>query len=165
MQDEKNCWYDSGALTPLPVQLENGTRNNFNPIPFLKNKNIISLYLFKRVADNMSGLPLSKQVVRMIQALTSMIALITVSWMLKNIMWNYCHTYHWKHLWKITYPCVTWSTKSIHIRILDIKVNQFRGNNPEHDITKHLFTPDFRWCKRKKTKEEETIPLGLPTTL
>ena len=30
------------------------------------------------------------------------------------------------------------STKAIHIRILDLKINQVRGNNPEHDITKHL---------------------------
>ena len=34
-------------------------------------------------ADNMNGKPLGKQVGRMLQSLTSMIALITVSWMLK----------------------------------------------------------------------------------
>ena len=31
-------------------------------------------------------------------------------------MWNYCHTYDWKHLWKWLYPCIEWSTKTIHIR-------------------------------------------------
>ena len=47
--------------------------------------NIISLYLFKRLADNMSGFPLSKQGSIMIQELTSVIELITVSWMLKAV--------------------------------------------------------------------------------
>ena len=41
------------------------------------------MYLFKRVADDTSGFPLRKQVSRMIQSITLMIALITVSWMLK----------------------------------------------------------------------------------
>ena len=41
------------------------------------------MYLFKRVADYMNGLPISKKVARMLQQLTPMIALITVSWMLK----------------------------------------------------------------------------------
>ena len=51
----------------------------------------------------------------------------------------------------------------IHIRILDIKVNQFRGNNPEHVITKQLFNPDLGLCKRKKINIEEKITLVLPT--
>ena len=29
------------------------------------------------------------------------------------------------------------------MKILDLKVNQFRGKNLECDITKYLFTPDF----------------------
>ena len=27
---------------------------------------------------------------------------------------------------------------------IDLKFNQFRGNNPKHDITKHIVTPDLR---------------------
>ena len=42
------------------------------------------MYLFKRVTDDMSGLRLSKQVARMIQKLSSMIALLIVSWILKE---------------------------------------------------------------------------------
>ena len=71
-----NCWYDSVFWTPLPGQLENGTWTNFNPIPFLKIR--ISIYLFKREADGMS-----KQFSGMIQSLTSIIALITLSWIMK----------------------------------------------------------------------------------
>ena len=41
------------------------------------------MYLFKRVSDDMSGLSLGKKVPRMLQSLTSMIELITVSCMLK----------------------------------------------------------------------------------
>ena len=41
------------------------------------------MYLFKRVADYMIGLLLGKQVARMLQSLTSMIALITVSFIMK----------------------------------------------------------------------------------
>ena len=52
----------------------------------------------------------------------------------------------------------------MHIRILDIKVNQLRGNSIEHDITKHLFTTYFSWRKINKIYKEETISLGLPTT-
>ena len=44
---------------------------------------IISLYLFKRIAYDKSGLPLRKQVSRMIKFLPPMIELIQVSWMLK----------------------------------------------------------------------------------
>ena len=51
------------------------------------------------------------------------------------------------------------------MRILDFKVNQFRGNNPEHDITKHLFTPDFGLCEINNIKKEDTISLGLPTNI
>ena len=43
------------------------------------------MYLSKRVADKMSGFPLSKQVARIIQPLTSMIALITLSWIMKAV--------------------------------------------------------------------------------
>ena len=69
------------------------------------------------------------------------------------------------HLWKLTYPCFTWYTKSIYIRITDLKVNKFRGNNPDNDITKNMCTPDWRWFKGKNTNKEETISLVLPTTL
>ena len=57
-----------------------------------------------------------------------MIALIIVSWMMK---------------------AMNEASLSYHIRILDLKVNQLRGNNPEYDITKHLFTRDMRLCKIK----------------
>ena len=50
-------------------------------------------------------------------------------------------------------------SKEIHIQIIDLKVNQFRGNNPEHNITNCLFTPNLRCWKKG------TISLGLPTTL
>ena len=43
------------------------------------------MYLSKRVADDMSSFPQRKQVARMLQSLTSMIALITLSWILKEI--------------------------------------------------------------------------------
>ena len=35
-------------------------------------------------------------------------------------------------------------------RIFYLKVNRCRGNNPKHDIIKHLLTPDLRWFKIKK---------------
>ena len=34
------------------------------------------------------------------------------------------------------------SVKAISIWILDFKVIQFRGNNTEHNITNHMFTPN-----------------------
>ena len=67
-------------------------------------------------------------------------------------MWHYYHNYHWNHLWQWPYPCNTWSNKAIHIRKLGLKVNQFRGNNPEHDITKQLFIPYLMLFKRNKRK-------------
>ena len=51
----------------------------------MKNTNIIARCLFKIVEDNVSALPLSKKVAIMLQSLTSMIALITVSWRLKSM--------------------------------------------------------------------------------
>ena len=42
------------------------------------------MYLFKRVADDVSGLTLRKKVSRMLQSITSMIAVIPVYWMLKE---------------------------------------------------------------------------------
>ena len=56
---------------------------NFNPLLFLEE--IISLYLLKSVVDGMGGYPLGKKVTRMPQSLTSMILVITVSWMLKSM--------------------------------------------------------------------------------
>ena len=43
------------------------------------------MYPFKRAADDMSGLRLSKQVAIMLQQLTSMIELIIVSWLMKSM--------------------------------------------------------------------------------
>ena len=53
------------------------------PSPWLVKT--ISLYLLKRVSDDMGGQPLRKQVARIIQTLNSMIEFITVSWMLNEI--------------------------------------------------------------------------------
>ena len=41
------------------------------------------MYVFNRVADDRSVLPLRTQFARMLQSITSIIALITVHWMLK----------------------------------------------------------------------------------
>ena len=41
--------------------------------------------------------------------------------------------------------------------MIDLKASQCRGNNPEHNITKYLFTPDLRRRKRKKVKKEDKI--------
>ena len=57
--------------------------NGGNSNPYLAWKIRISMYLFKRVENDMSGFLLRKQVTIMLQYLTSMIVLITVSWMLK----------------------------------------------------------------------------------
>ena len=81
----KNCWYDSGVLSPSSITVQKWHVDGFKPIPFLKNMNIVSLYLFKRVAENMIGLLLSKQVARIIKSLSLMIPLITVSCILKEM--------------------------------------------------------------------------------
>ena len=48
-----NFWYDSDIWYSLLGQLENDTWMYFNPLPFLEE--IISLYLFKRVAYDLGG--------------------------------------------------------------------------------------------------------------
>ena len=39
-------------------------------------------------------------------------------------------------------------TKSIHIPILDLKVNHFRGINTVHNMTNNLFTANL-WCYKR----------------
>ena len=77
--------------------------------------------------------------------------LIIVSCILKAIMWHYWYTCPWNHLWKLIYQCITLSAKAIHLCILDLKVNRFRGNNPEHNTKIHMFTKYLR-CRRRKKK-------------
>ena len=65
-------------------------------------------------------------------------------------MWHYFYTCNLKKLLKWLYPCITLSVKAINILILDIKVNCFRGNNPESNMKNHLFSPNFRCRKNRK---------------
>ena len=158
-----NFWYDSGFWPPLLVHLENCTWKNFNPIPFLTNNNInVPIQKGSRlyewfaaeggICKNASISYFNGSVDNSILYAEGKVCVIIAIPSIER-------TFE-----KWPYPCITWSTKALHIQILDLKVNLFRGNNLEHDITKHLFTHDFRWCKINKIKKEETISLGSPTT-
>ena len=48
----------------------------------------------------------------------------------------------------------------MHIWILDLKVNWFRGDKPKNYTTKHLFTPNLSF--RKKIEKYRLI--GIPNT-
>ena len=76
--------------------------------------------------------------------------MITVPWIMKAMLWHYSYTCYGNHIWKWIKPCIPWSTKAMHIRILDIKVNWFREKNPEHNMTNHMFTLNLRCWKRKE---------------
>ena len=81
----------------------------------------------------------------MIQSITSVSALITVSWMLKSMHVELLPHVEFKSPLTMTISMYYMIYQSdIYILIIGIKVNQFRGNNTEHDITKHIFTPDLR---------------------
>ena len=41
------------------------------------------------------------------------------------------------------------SKRYIYLYLIS-KLISSEGNNPEHDITRHLFTPDLRGCKKSK---------------
>ena len=77
--------------------------------------------------------------------------MITVPWIMKAMLWHYSYTCYGNHIWKWIKPCIPWSTKAMHIRIFDLKFNQFRGNNPEHNTKIHMFTKYLRCRRRKKT--------------
>ena len=70
-------WFDP----PLPVQLYNGTWMNFNLFLFLEE--IISLYLFKRVADDLGVSSLRIKSVQVLQSISS--TLITVPYIMKSM--------------------------------------------------------------------------------
>ena len=65
-------------------------------------------------------------------------------------MWYYFHTYHRKHLWQWLYPYIAWHSKAIHVRILDLRVHHLRGNNQEHNMTKHLLNTNLSSWKKKR---------------
>ena len=71
-------------------------------------------------------------------------------------MWNCCYNFHQNHLWKLIYMCITWSVKAINIRIIDLNFNWFIGNNPEHNTTNHMFSPNLM-CNRKMTHRDHPL--------
>ena len=121
---------------------------------------IIAMYLLKRVEYDMGSSLLKRQVAQILQSFYS--TLIIVPCTLKAMPVALLLYLLLKSPWTITiYIYYTWSIKSIHIWILDLEVNQFRGDNPEHNTIKNLFTPNLRLWKKLK----DTVSLVLPTTL
>ena len=95
------------------------------------------------------------KVARMLQWIYS--KFITVSCIPKAMLWYYLYTCNWNYLWKWIYPCITWYVKAIHIWIIYQKGNRFRGKNPEHNMTNHMFTPNSR-CWKEKEGEKRKRP-------
>ena len=58
------------------------------------------------------------------------------------------------YLWTLLYPSIAWSIKAINI---DIKLNRFRGENPEHNIKSYLLTPNLRCWKIKGKKKTTSL--------
>ena len=93
----------------------------------------------------MSGLPLRGAFARMLQYLTSMVALIIVSCMLKERYVSLLPFLALKELLKNDHIHVLHDLPKKYIYgYLISKLISSKGNNPEHDITKHLFTSDLR---------------------
>ena len=109
-------------------------------------KIIIAMHPFKRVVGDMGFSPLRNKVSQMLQLIPSM--LITLPFILKTMNVVLLPYLSLNDFWKLLYSYTTWSVKVIHIWILDIKFNWFRGANTENNMTNYLISYILK--KRKK---------------
>ena len=121
---------------------------------WLSCKIIKSLYLFKRLANDMGGQPLTAQETSCTNVL---IIYLNIDNSILYTKGNACGITDIliikSTLQKWRYLCIAWSAKALHIRMIYLKVHRLIGNNPGHNTTNHLFTPKLRFWKRRKEKK------------